>query len=244
MIEGLRAVLGGIGFVLLTPRVWPHTAVPMVMLTVLACGLGGLGVWGANWITGTLTGNPEGVWGQVGSWLLTVLLALAALLAALLLALVLAQPLSGFALDAIVRAQERALLGHITPPASFLAAMLASTRACLVVLVLGGAVQAVLFAINFFFPPAAMVTVPVGFVVSGWLLAWNFLDYPLSQRRLGLFARLRWAWRHVEEFSVFGVCWAALLVVPGMFLLVLPMGVAGATRLVVEAELLDDYDGA
>ena len=60
--------------------------------------------------------------------------------------------------------------------------------------------------------------------------------------RLGLRARLRWVGRRFGAFSTFGITWAALLAVPGLVLLLLPMGVAGATRLVVAVELEPDYE--
>lgn len=242
MIEGLRATVGGMWFVLVTPRVWLYAAVPALLLAVLACGLAGLFVYGADWLTAALVGAPETVWGHLGGWLLEVVLAIVALVTAMLVALVLAQPLSGFALEAVVLAQERALLGENRPRSTFLAALWTSTRATTMMLVVGGIVYSVLFAIDFAFPPALAVTVFVRFVAAAWLLAWNFLDYPLSLRGLGVIARLRWAVRHFDEFTVFGVLWAALLVVPGLFFVILPMGVAGATRLVVEGELDDACD--
>src|SRR5258705_372378 len=78
--------------------------------------------------------------------------------------------------------------------------------------------------------------VRVKFLVGGWLLAWPFLDYPLGLGGLGAGARLLWAGRNFGAFTAFGLGWAVLLVVPGTFLLVLPMGVAGATQLVVAGE--------
>jgi uncharacterized protein involved in cysteine biosynthesis len=216
--------------------------VPALMLLLLGCGLAGLGYWGADVLTRAVIGDPDGFWGQLGAWLLWLLLVLASLLAAGLLALVLAQPLSGFSLEAVSRAQERALIGPNEPHSSFMTALWTSTRATLVMLVVGGIVNGTLFAVAFFFPPATVVTAPVQFIFGGLLLAWNFLDYPLSMRGLGVMARLRWSGRHIEEFAVFGVVWAALLFVPGLFFLILPMGVAGATRLVVAAEQETDYD--
>ncbi len=239
MIEGLYAVAGGIGFVLFRPRVWLYAAVPALLLMILACGLAGLGIYGADWLRKALLGEPETIWGQVGGWLVTTLLALAALLAAGLLALALAQPLSGFALEAIALAQERALLGDNLPRSSFLTALATSTRATVVMLVVGGLVFTILIVVDLCFPPAAVVTVPLRFLAGAWLLAWNFLDYPLSLRGLGIFARVRWAANHFEEFTVFGAAWAFLLIVPGLFFLILPMGVAGATRLVVAGELAE-----
>jgi CysZ protein len=236
MIDGLRAVFGGIGFVIVTPRVWAYASVPVLLLFLLGCGLTGLGVWGADWLTGTLVGEPEGFWGHVGSWSLTILFALTFTLAALLLAILLAQPLSGFALEAIVLAQERALLGRNLPHSTFLTALWISTRATLIMVTLGVIVNVALFLVDFFFPPAAAVTAPIQFIAGGWLLAWNFLDYPLSLRGLGVLARLRWTVRHFEAFTVFGLVWALLIFMPGLFFFVLPMGVAGAARLVIAAE--------
>jgi hypothetical protein len=64
----------------------------------------------------------------------------------------------------------------------------------------------------------------------------------LSLRGLGVIARVRWSVQHFEEFTVFGVLWALLLIVPGLFFLVLPMGVAGATRLVVADEAREECE--
>jgi CysZ protein len=234
--RGVGAVLGGAGFVLGTPSVWGYALVPVAMLLVLACGLGGLGVWGAGRLIDVLLGTELSWWGQMGGWILTVLLALVALFVALLLALLLAQPFSGFALEAIALAQERALTGRVGQPLPFLDALLASMKIALVTVGVGGTALAGLFVVSLLVPPAAVVTVPLKFLVGAWLLAWNFLDYPLGLRGLGVTARLRWAGRHFGAFTAFGLGWAVLLVVPGTFLLALPMGVAGATQLVVAGE--------
>jgi CysZ protein len=236
MIEGFQAAFGGMLFVVIKPRLWGYALVPALMLLMLGCVLTGFGIWGANWTTEALIGEPENIWGHMGGWLLTVALWLVAILLAILLALVLAQPLSGFALEAIVNAQERDLLGDEVPRSTFLAAMLTSTRVTALMLGLGGIAYGGLFVVDFFFPPALIVTAPVKFIVGAWLLAWNFLDYPLSLRGLGVIARVRWSVRHFEEFTVFGVIWATLLFVPGLFFLMLPMGVAGAARLVVATQ--------
>jgi CysZ protein len=244
MIEGFCAAAGGILFVLITPRIWLHAAVPALLLLFLACGLAGAALYGVDWLTGAMVGQPETVWGHIGAWLLEIVLALLALLTATMFALALAQPLSGFALEAVALAQERRLLGDNPPHSTFLAALWVSTRASVVMLVVGGIVYTILFVIGVAFPAALVVTGPLGFLTTAWLLAWNFLDYPLSLRGLGVIARLRWAVRHFDEFTVFGAVWAFLLIVPGLFFVILPMGVAGATRLVVYGELEEQFDAA
>jgi CysZ protein len=233
---GLRAFFGGIGFIFTTPSVWGYAAVPAAMMLVLTCGFTLAGFWGAGRLSTAIVGESVGTWGQVGSWLLTILMGLMALFLAVLLALCLAQPLSGFALEAISHTQERALTGRRCPPPAFLAALFMSLRIILFTAIIGAAVLAGLFILNVLFPPALVVTLPLKFLVCGWMLAWNFLDYPLSLRGGGVRGRVRWVARHFGAFSTFGLAWSILLIVPGSILLLLPMGVAGATRLVVEGE--------
>jgi CysZ protein len=242
MYEGLAATFGGIWFVIVTPRVWPYALVPALLLCVLLCGFAGLGFYGVEWSRAAVFGEPDSIWGHLGGWLMRLLLYLVTIAMALLLALALAQPLSGFALERIVRIQERALIGVLLEHSSFWSAVWVSTRATLMMLVVGGLVYTVLFVIDLCFPPVLPLTAMLRFVTGAWLLAWNFLDYPLSLRGLGLFARLRWSMHHFDEFTVFGALWAILLFVPGLFFLMLPMGVAGATRLVIAAEEMDAVD--
>ena len=236
VLDGLGAFVGGVGFVLTTPRVWGYALVPVGMMLLLTCGLAVAGVWGAGRASEAVFGAAPGAWGQVGSWALTVSLALVGFAVALLLALVMAQPLSGWALERISHAQERAMTGHAGPRSSFLLSFLVTLQAVLLSLAVGGPVLAVLFTINFFFPPAAVVTVPLKFLVCGWMLAWDFIDYPLAMRGVGLERRFAWVGRNFGAFTLFGLLWALMVVLPGVVLLVLPMGVAGATRLVVMDE--------
>src|SRR5205823_3537268 len=111
--------------------------------------------------------------------------------------------------------------------------MLLALRIALVTFFIGGFVGGLLFAIGIIFPAALIVTMPLKFLLTAWLVAWNFIDYPLSLHGHGVGARLAWAGRHWEAFTAFGLVWAAFLLIPGIFLFILPMGVAGATQLVV-----------
>ncbi len=238
LFSGLEAFGSGIGFVVSTPRVWGYALVPVAMLLLLSCGLIGLGIWGSYHLSTSLFGEDIGTWGLVGKWSLNLVLGVVAIVAALLVALSLAQPLSGFALEAIAHAQEVALTGRAAPKTSFVANLLSTTKAVLVALMVGGTLLTILFVIGFVFPPAAVVTVPLKFIVCGWMLAWDFIDYPLAMRGVGLEARFAWVGRNFGAFTLFGLLWALMVVLPGVVLIVLPMGVAGATRLVVMDDLV------
>ena len=237
--EGFEAFLGGINFIITTPSVWLYALVPALMVLVLSCGLSWLGVWGAGQAVSALIGPTSGFWSTAGSWLLTVLLAVAAVLFALLLAVILAQPFSVFALEAIVQAQEKALGACSGRRPSLLGSMLLSLSIALFTVGAALPIYLLLFLLDMVYPPALVITVPLRLVFSAWLLAWNFLDYPLALRGMGLQARLRWIAQRPGAFTGFGLAWALVLIFPGMVLLLLPMGVAGATRLVVGEEGAD-----
>ncbi|HTU22790.1 MAG TPA: EI24 domain-containing protein [Gemmataceae bacterium] len=238
LISGLEAFSSGIGFVVITPRVWGYALVPVAMLLLLSCGLTGLAIWGSHHLSSWLVGPNPGAWGQIGYWSLVIALAVVGVIVAMLVALSLAQPLSAFALESVSHAQETALMGSAAPKTSFFASLVSTAKAVAVALLIGGTLLAILFLISFFFPPAAVVTVPLKVLVCGWMLAWDFIDYPLAMRGVGLEGRFAWVGRNFVAFTLFGVLWALLLVVPGMQLVILPMGVAGATRLVVADEIV------
>src|SRR5207247_1551412 len=134
---------------------------------------------------------------------------------------------SGFALEAVVRAQERSLTGCASPKSSTLACLVLTARVTLATLLVGLPVLAALFLVGVAFPAAVVVTLPLKFLVCAWLLAWDFCDYPLCLRGLGIRARLKWVGRRFGAFTAFGLAWASLVLVPGVILLFLPMGVAG-----------------
>jgi CysZ protein len=235
-MDALKAFFGGIGFIIVTPSVWFYSLVPIAMLLLVLITFSVLGFWGVDKLRQALVDESSGVWAHVGSWLLAIILWVIALLTAAILALVTAQPLSGFALERIAHAQERSLTGETRPRPNFFVSLWSTTKVVVVALSVGVPIFALLFVIDLLFPPAVVVTVPLRLLVSGWLFAWDFLDYPLGLRGLGIGARFCWVGRNFEAFTTFGLAWALLIVVPGVVLLLLPMGVAGATRLVVAAD--------
>jgi CysZ protein len=216
LVTGAGAFFRGLGFVVSTPRVWPRAAVPVLVALVLFGGLATLGIWAAAQRT-------DGV--------VFALLAVAAVLLALLLALAVAQPLSGWALDGIVRAQRRALGLPELPPTSTVGAMASSLGAGLVALAIGMPVVALLTVIGWAVPGAALITVPLKVFVAALMVAWDLVDYPLAMQGHRLGDRFRWAGRNFGAFCGFGLAAVAFFSLPGLGLLALPFGVAGAARL-------------
>ena len=218
---GAGAFFRGMGFVVSTPSIWPRAMVPMLAALCLFAGFAALGILGATLLA-------HGV--------LVVLLAVPALLLALLLALSLAQPLSGWALDGIVRAQRRDLGLPELPATSVGGAMLSSLGSALLALAIGAPVIALLTLVGWFVPPAMVVTLPLKVLVGALMVAWDLVDYPLAMHGAGIGDRMRFAWRHFGSFLGFGLAATLFFAVPGLGLLALPCGVAGATRLVKACE--------
>jgi CysZ protein len=234
--NGITAFLGGTVFVLTTPRVWPLAAVPVIVLSLLGGVLTALGIWGAIELSTSLVPAPRAGWVQFGYVTLAVALSLLAVLLAALASLGLTQPLSGPALERISIAQQRQLTTTEPPSQGLLKSIWISVRAMLFALIGGGLALVVRFSVSLMFPPAAVVTVPMKFLVAAWMLAWDLLDYPLGLRGLGIRDRLRWMRRNLSATMVFGSVSALVSMVPGAILLLLPVGVAGATRLVLKDE--------
>jgi CysZ protein len=228
---GFGAFWGGVGFVIATPAVWLPAMVPIGMAVLLLSGVGALGVWGADAAAAALAGASS-----FGLWTLRIVFGVVAVLVAFLVAISLAQPLSGWALDRIVRRQEASLGAPAQPELPRLKQMMTALAVNLLALAVGLPIFALLTAIGLIFPAATVVTIPLKVCVAALLVAWDFLDYPLSLRGLGVGARLRWVGRRFTAVFGFGICAAVILLVPCVGLLVLPFGVAGAARLAVESE--------
>jgi CysZ protein len=234
LLEGVRAVLGGLAFIVFRPRNWGYASVPIVIAFLLG-SLAFVGVyWGSETFLASQFGEAPSGFKFVLAWLLRVLFTILGLLVALLLGLTLAQPLSGFALDALCQRKEHEL-GGITPPnlaRGFLATLgVTALGLSFAITVVGG-----LSLITFFFPPLSVVTVPLKIAASALAIAWDLFDYPLSLRGMTIGRRLRFFWRHFAEIFGFALTSSVTLIMPGLGLLFLPAGVTGATHLAWQLE--------
>lgn len=233
--DGARAFFGGIGFVVSRPRVWPYAAVPVLVLLTLVSGLGFLGIWGSWHLVSALVSGAS-AWAEAGRWVLEILIGAVVLMTAVLAGFAFTQPLSGFALESIAERQGLALGRGPHPKPTFFDNMKRSIAVNLLGLAVGVPLFVLLTVIEFAAPPAAVVTWPLKFILSALLLAWDLLDYPLGLRGVSVGARLSFFGRNFWALLLFGCFGAIILLVPGFGLLLLPFGVAGATRLVAWTE--------
>jgi CysZ protein len=233
--DGAAAPFRGLGFVIGTPSVWPWAAIPSIVLIAIASGVGWGGVALAQHVTAAWVASASG-WVVAGGWVLRVVLWLTAVALGLVIGLGLAQPLSGPALDKIVEAQERALGRPPHPPQPLLASALRALRTSLVSIALTLTAVIGLSLIELAAPPAALVTTPLKFLISALVIAWDLIDYPLGLRGRGVRDRFAWIKANLGPAMGFGVSLAIVFMIPCAGFLLLPAGVAGATRLVIDDE--------
>ncbi len=229
--QGLAAPWQAAWFLLRTPRAWPLALVPLAC-ALLVAGL--LFALAAAFLPGALERwLPPGAspYGDAGRWALTLLGLLAALAFALVASLLLAQPLASPALERLVRLYD-ASIGRPSPDgnAPFWVSAGRSLRASL----FGLAAMPILVAltiVDLLVPGAFLVLVPLKIFLSGFFLAWDYLDYPLGLRGWRARDRVAWAMHHRPALLGMGASLALVLLVPLAQLFVLPVGVLAAAWL-------------
>jgi CysZ protein len=228
---GFGAVFGGLGFLFRTPRAWPYAMVPAAILTALTLLLGFAALSQLQPLFEGWFGNPTSWWGRLGAELISWLGAVLAAVLGIVIALALTPPLSSPALERIVALQERELGAPPRSELGFLAEMWCGLRAQFAAAVFAGPLLLLLAAVDLVFAPAAIVTIPLKLLVAAFALAWNLFDYPLTLRGVRVRQRLKLVRAYKSTLLGFGLSFALLFWLPCLGVVLLPVGVAAATKL-------------
>lgn len=229
--DGAKAPFQGLWFLLANPHTWPFAAVPVSLGITIFAFFSYLSVRFLPDAVGRAAPAGDAWYAQIGSGVLVVMATVVAIVAAFFLGMVLAQPLSGPALERLVRLRERALGLPERPRTSFSTDAWRSLRSAL----LGTLALPLLLAltlVEILVPGSSVVVLPLKILVAGVFVAWDILDYPLSVRGFGLRQRIAFVRTHKPILLGFGLALAVVLLVPCMQLLLLPAAVVGATALV------------
>lgn len=242
-VAGVKCFFGGIGWLVTHPPVWPRAIVPMLVGVVMA---GVLSISAVQWmpkLIGWLVGPTEGSLAGAGVGALKVLGTILAVIVSAFVALALAQPLSGPALEGIARMQERAVGAPERPPTSFLFDIVRSLQSVAVGAMFGVPAFIVLLLLSLLLPFASVVTVPLKLFVAAFTIAWDLCDYPMSIRGLPVRRRLETIMQYRGAVFGFSIGLALCNLLPCLLLLVLPAGVAGASRLMWMVEQHEAQQG-
>ncbi|CAF2328564.1 unnamed protein product [Rotaria sp. Silwood2] len=235
-ISGILAPFQGFHFILTHSSTWSRALVPAILFTLIILILAIIGIWGMNIITYRLFQKFSSRWTHIGIWILRIVLYIVVMCLSLIIALIIAQPLSSPALESLVRAQERYLKYPNRPEESFWSSVWRSIRIAIISLLISFFIFIILTLIELFFPPAVIITTPLKFLATGFIIAYDIIDYPLSLHLFGVRERTPWFRHYLWTTLGFGLALEVIFLIPGAFLLLLPAGVCGATRIVVAAE--------
>jgi CysZ protein len=239
---GLRSLFDGYRYLFRTPDVWPLAIVPIFVALILASIFGVLSVKGAFWLVAKyMTREDPSTYWKIASVLLNIVAVLVALVVALFLAFALGKPLSGPVLERIVRRVSNELGAPEWPTPTLAQDVFRSLQSTLVALVFTLPILVPLVIIGVLFPPAAVVTTPLQFIVTAMGAAWDFCDYPLSIRGARVAERIEFVRRNIRAVMGFGLGLGLLLLLPCSLVLVLPAGVIGAAHLTV---ILEKWEAA
>jgi CysZ protein len=235
-IDGTFAIVRGLRFVWTTPSARPLAAVPIAVCTILCAVAIAGSIHYVPRLMAALWPGLEDTLGAFGAGFVELVGILLGSLLGVFAATFATPPLSAPALERLVLLRERALGVAPRPAAGFFREVWCALQAQLVALAIGGPVLALLWLVTLFAPPAAVVTVPLKFVVLALLVAWSLLDYPLSLRGVALADRLRLMRAESPRVLGFGLSIAFLFTIPLLPLVLLPAAVAAAAELGVQLD--------
>jgi CysZ protein len=222
--QGVGFYFKGFGLLARYPGLFALALTPILLTIVVLLGLAGGSAWLiGRWLQGSQLVNAD------GQWLLQMLVFLLALFVMYLLYLPLTRVFLAPLSEKLSRktseltgasAQAKHELGFFK--SIWEGAKLVVFQLALVVMVL---------VLTILLPP---VGVPLGICVTICFCGIDFLDVPLSMRGLSLRQKLRYLWHSRARVLGFALTGYLLLHIPIFNLLVLPIGVIGATLLINE----------
>lgn len=228
--RGFLSPFAALRGLLTLPAAWRFALVPALVFGLLELAFVFLS-WRylKPWVSAELAGNGSlRQWGSSAASWLSVLLASAV---GWLVAAFLAPALSAPALERIVALEEARLGAPERPPLGVVQELLCGLRSLLVGSALSLPLLLGLTLLEFAFPPVAVLSTPLKFLIGAWGVAWSLFDYPMSLRGIGAHARLAFMRRHAAAVLGFGLAFSLVFWLPCFGILMLPVGVAAATRL-------------
>jgi uncharacterized protein involved in cysteine biosynthesis len=230
-IAGVASLPRGFVEVMHTPELRALALVPSLLLLISTGGTSAAAVFAMRpWFVEHLPAATSS-FGRAGEsaagWLLAAVLAWVGWYVALALAPVLSAP----ALERIVQVVERSAGAPPRAPLGFWRELGCALRSLAGALCVAAPLYALLWLVGFVFPPANVMTLPLGAFMGALLVAWCLFDYPLTLRGFGFHARLALLREHFACVVGFGAAFALAFTLPCCAVALLPVGAVAATRL-------------
>jgi CysZ protein len=225
LFEGMRSLLG-------QTRAWPYALVPALVFMLLEGSIIYLAVEHVKPMVSASVDADGGFWATLAAWLSALVFAGFGWI----LSAALTPPISAPALERIVAIVEQDLRAPERQSLGFLAEMSCGIRSMLLGSAITLPIVLTLTVVELLFAPAAVVVTPLKLVIGALGVAWGLFDYPLTLRGIPARQRMAFVKRHVGLVLGFGTAFALVFWVPCCGIVMLPVGVVAATRLLWEIE--------
>lgn len=233
--RGFSGLFGALGTLTRLSAAWPYALVPALVFGLLEAGFVVLS-WRflQPWVDAQLTGGTSlhRIGAEAASWASVALVAVLGWLVSAFLA----PPLSAPALERIVGLVERDLGAPARAPLGFLAELGCGLRSLLLSSAIIVPVVVLLTLLELVVAPLAVVTTPLKLFIGALGVAWGLFDYPLTLRGIGARQRLAFMRQNLGVVLGFGAAFTLLFWLPCCGILMLPVGVTAATRLLWDIE--------
>jgi CysZ protein len=241
---GLRYAWWGVRLVLTETSLWPYVAAPLLITVLLFAGFGTVAWLGIGLAMDQVwsPGPHAATWVSVGWVALGLVLRAFALLAVGVALYLVAGLLATPFVDKLSEQVESRVLGPYDEPFSvrvLLGDLAQSVAHTALSMLLWLALMGAAFTLNVLPVAGQVLSFLAGLLATAFLVSRESMDGPLSRRRMSYGHKLRLLARHPLLTLGFGLAASALLWVPFLNLLVLPMTAAGGTLLFCHLEQQD-----
>lgn len=239
-VAGVKSLWGGIAWLVKTPDAWPFAMVPVAIAIALMALLSWTMIAFVPDVVDRLV-EPGGRWFiRILHMVVRLFAYVLAIVLSGLLSFTLAQPLSGPALEALVRRRERDLGLPPRAKTSFWLDIWRSLQSLIVSYMFGIPAMLLLFGLSLVVPAAAIVLVPLELIVAAITISWDMCDYPMSVRGMPVGERISTILHNFPALLGFSLGLALLGLVPCLLFLAFPAGVVGATDLMAQLDRAHD----
>lgn len=238
-ILGILATLRGVVMILADREIRSLAMWPLLISAVSYV----LAVWAAikshSYFLGWLVGTPVGFWMNAWFYIAWVLVALALLMLTMVVSFVVISVISGPFQSQISATLLRRAGYTVSEEGGIKGIAKEATRS----------IRTEVLKFLWFLPFALVCTVagfipillPVALILGSWLLAYRFIDVPLDVLRVSVRERFNFAVRHTPTLLGFGASLTALWAIPFAGILLAPGAAAGATWLMIETKMINDF---
>lgn len=232
MLESFLMPFKAIRFLFKNKKLWKYIAIPVFLNIVI---VGGFGIWSFFLIKGWLLGFFIGGWMMILFYIVITLVGTALFAFVMVLFMLLANIINAPFNDLLSEKTEEILIKKKNDEKFSLKILSKDLRRTVFeefkkLFVFGGG-QLILLLLNFIPVIGNIAYAILSFLFTVFLLSYEYLDYPMSRKRIEFKTKIKFIKENWQSAFGFGLAVFVLLFIPLVNLVFIPLCVVGATSL-------------